>query len=220
MPLTSGRETGSQSQSAPHQSLLSNTRPSAPPELSRNVPRPACGSVGPCHWIISEMADASGMSGGGCRWGLLRGGCSIRGRGDGPWPRGLLALVLDLGFWGPTTFDENGEQSYWLPFLPRRWPGAAAVRPCQGIKPPCPPPPPPPPPLFPRTCRLVALTDRRGRRPTACSLPPPTPLRPRPPPLLTGPPTVGSSQRVRQALPRNPCPLHPRPPPCPVPLPA
>ena len=48
MPLTSGMETVSQSQSAPYQRPLGNTRPPAPPELSRNVPRPACGSVGPC----------------------------------------------------------------------------------------------------------------------------------------------------------------------------
>ena len=48
VPLASGRETGSQQRSAPSQRPLSNTRPPAPPELSRNVPRPACGSVGPC----------------------------------------------------------------------------------------------------------------------------------------------------------------------------
>ena len=39
-PLASGRETGAQSQSAPYERPL----PSAPPELSRNVPCPACGS--------------------------------------------------------------------------------------------------------------------------------------------------------------------------------
>ena len=48
MPLASGRETGSQSQWAPYQEPLSNTRPPAPPELSRNVLRPVCRLVGPC----------------------------------------------------------------------------------------------------------------------------------------------------------------------------
>ena len=38
--------------------------PPPPPELSRNVLHPACGSVGPCsHPITSETADASGKSG-------------------------------------------------------------------------------------------------------------------------------------------------------------
>ena len=60
MPLASGRETGYQWQSAPHQRPLSNTRPPAPPELSRNALRPVCGSVGPCS---IELADASGKSG-------------------------------------------------------------------------------------------------------------------------------------------------------------
>ena len=46
MPLASGREAGAQEQWTPHQRPLSNTRP--PPELSRNVLRPARGSVGPC----------------------------------------------------------------------------------------------------------------------------------------------------------------------------
>ena len=48
MPLASGTEPGSQWQSAPYHRPLSNTRPPAPPELSRNVLRPACGSVGAC----------------------------------------------------------------------------------------------------------------------------------------------------------------------------
>ena len=48
MPLASGRETGSQEESAPYQRPLSNTRSPAPSELSRNVLRPACGSVGAC----------------------------------------------------------------------------------------------------------------------------------------------------------------------------
>ena len=48
MPRASGREPGPPSPSAPYQRPLSNTRPPAPPELSRNVLRPACGSVGPC----------------------------------------------------------------------------------------------------------------------------------------------------------------------------
>ena len=63
MPLVSGRKTGSQSQSAPHERLLSNTRPPAPQELSRDVPRPACGSVGPCSiGSCRSMADISGKS--------------------------------------------------------------------------------------------------------------------------------------------------------------
>ena len=38
-----------QNRSAPYQRPLSNTRPPpAQPELSKNVQRPACGSVGPC----------------------------------------------------------------------------------------------------------------------------------------------------------------------------
>ena len=48
MPLVSGRKSGSQLQSAPYQRPLTNTRPPAPPKLSRNVLRPACDSVGPC----------------------------------------------------------------------------------------------------------------------------------------------------------------------------
>ena len=48
MPLASGRETDSRQRSAVNQRPLSNTRPPAPPELSRNVLRPARGSVGPC----------------------------------------------------------------------------------------------------------------------------------------------------------------------------
>ena len=44
----SGMQTGSQERSALYQRPLSNTRPPTPPEVSRNVLRLACGSVGPC----------------------------------------------------------------------------------------------------------------------------------------------------------------------------
>ena len=43
MPLVPGKETGSQEELAPYQRPLSNTRPPAPPELSRNVLRPVRG---------------------------------------------------------------------------------------------------------------------------------------------------------------------------------
>ena len=46
MPLASGTETGSQYQSAPYQRPLSNTRPPARPELSRNVLRSPSSSHG------------------------------------------------------------------------------------------------------------------------------------------------------------------------------
>ena len=81
MPLASGGEI----QNWPvYQRPLSNTRTPAPPELSRNVLRPACGSVGPCsiRSCLSWQTLVASLPGACCRPVSLR-TRRTRGRGSG-----------------------------------------------------------------------------------------------------------------------------------------